>query len=345
MLLKLNILCKIGKNKNKLLTTPSADSIQPTTVFTSHYFESEENSREYLSWLQNKLSIKTRGEWYKITPKMIKENGGIKLLIKYNNSPIEILERFLPGDPWVPWKFKHVPRNYWSSKDNQLYYMEWLRKELDVSPEIFWNIVTGTSLQTNHGGGLLQYYGGSFTKLRQVLSPENDESLKYPWITMRAPKDFWKSKDNRLLYINWLKEKLGITTTQDWGKKITRKSLLNNYGGGILFYYGNSTKKLKMELLPDVKLSDWKYKSKKVWSDDDDGTMVDLFVTAMCEKFNIRRLSDWYNISHIDFINNDGKQLLTHYGSVYSFLQVIPEDSHHHHHHQHRVILFIFTLR
>jgi len=35
-----------------------------------------------------------------------------------------------PFHEWLPWKFAHVERNWWSDNKNQRKFMDWLRKEM-----------------------------------------------------------------------------------------------------------------------------------------------------------------------------------------------------------------------
>ena len=56
------------------------------------------------------------------------------MLGKYNGSFAKLLETVYPDYEWLPWKFEMAPRHFWENTANQKKYLDWLAKELNVSP-------------------------------------------------------------------------------------------------------------------------------------------------------------------------------------------------------------------
>lgn len=60
------------------------------------------------------------------------------MLQKYNESPFKLLSALFPNYKWLPWKFDHCPRNFWSVPSNQRMYMDWVAKELHITDKNDW---------------------------------------------------------------------------------------------------------------------------------------------------------------------------------------------------------------
>jgi hypothetical protein len=65
--------------------------------------------------------------------------GGSQLLnSKYNGSPYLLLSTVFPNYEWLPWKFDKCPQNYWDDFQNQLKFMNWVAKELNINENDDW---------------------------------------------------------------------------------------------------------------------------------------------------------------------------------------------------------------
>lgn len=66
---------------------------------------------------------------------------------------------------------------------------------------------------TNHGLGLLKRYGDSHINLLMQMFPD------YKWLPWRfnnVPINYWRSAENQRKYMDWLGEKLGFNSIEDW---------------------------------------------------------------------------------------------------------------------------------
>ena len=110
-----------------------------------------------MNWLSEKLNIKTMDDWYKVSLevkykficKIIKDNKDIQenygnSLIKYNNkrSHIDLITSSYPNYQWLPWKFNHTPKGFWSNYNNVKLYMNWLSEKLNIKSMEDWYKVT-----------------------------------------------------------------------------------------------------------------------------------------------------------------------------------------------------------
>jgi len=60
-----------------------------------------------------------------------------------------IVSTAFPQHSWLPWKFGHVPPNFWQNDDNCRTYLTWLSKELKfTSTEDWYNVTKFTFLKS-----------------------------------------------------------------------------------------------------------------------------------------------------------------------------------------------------
>ena len=115
------------------------------------------NVKEYMNWLSDKLNIKTMEDWYKVSKEVksikyikinyykikdIIENYGSSLIKHYNESIINLIKSAYPNYNWLPWKFNHAPKGFWSNENNVKEYMNWLSERLNIKTMEDWYRVT-----------------------------------------------------------------------------------------------------------------------------------------------------------------------------------------------------------
>lgn len=83
---------------------------------------------------------------------------------------------------------------------------------------------------------LTAYFNGSAFQF--LHAQEKDISWR-PWSFGSVPKDYWKKKENRSAYIEFLAERLRITKPEEW-YNVTANQIRDNDGGGWLMHYENS---------------------------------------------------------------------------------------------------------
>jgi hypothetical protein len=138
------------------------------------FWDKIDNQRDFLNWLGGKLQFKHMDDWYNVTWKQIKKNGGRGLLDKYGDSPSKLIISVYIQYPWKESKFtqrnpkftsRNKPAGYWNSKDNQRNFLDTLAKQLNFKQQDDWYKVTIRQILENGGGGLLTKYGYSLSRL------------------------------------------------------------------------------------------------------------------------------------------------------------------------------------
>lgn len=88
------------------------------------------NPVRYFEYLREKLGLSTMEELYDLKTTTLRLAGASNLVELYNWSPSQLVMGLYPDHPWELSKFKQVPRDYWSSLENQRAFVENLCKKL-----------------------------------------------------------------------------------------------------------------------------------------------------------------------------------------------------------------------
>jgi hypothetical protein len=69
---------------------------------------------------------------------------GVKDLLKdyYNSSVEQLLAAVYPEYEWLPWRFPCLPKKYWEDINNQIQYVEWVKKQKNFESVQDWYKVT-----------------------------------------------------------------------------------------------------------------------------------------------------------------------------------------------------------
>lgn len=94
--------------------------------------------------------------------------------------------------------------------------------------------ISAKDFLSNSGDRLLaRYFQGSPSLA--VTSIYSDHTF-IPWLFRKASKTFFQSRTNRLKYIEWLKDKVGVTNASD----LSWEDFQRNHGNGLLKMYNSS---------------------------------------------------------------------------------------------------------
>eukprot|EP01118_Nematostelium_gracile_P004886 TRINITY_DN15820_c0_g1_i1.p1 TRINITY_DN15820_c0_g1~~TRINITY_DN15820_c0_g1_i1.p1 ORF type:complete len:269 (+),score=66.23 TRINITY_DN15820_c0_g1_i1:109-807(+) len=72
-------------------------------------------------------------DWYSITKKEIRENGGKLVLEKYDDILFRLLSNVYPNHDWIIWKFDRIPIQVWRSKKDFSSAIHYIEKELRLT--------------------------------------------------------------------------------------------------------------------------------------------------------------------------------------------------------------------
>ncbi len=133
---------------------------------------------------------------------------------RMNNNIIKTLKDLYPNYKFYPWKFHQVTKRFWREKKNRLDYLRWLGKELGFKRQTDWLKLRAVDFADNHGGTLFEeHYRRSMVKVVSELYPNR---IWYEWEFPRVPPDFFKKKENRIRYLQWVNKKLRIRHAEQW---------------------------------------------------------------------------------------------------------------------------------
>ena len=150
-----------------------------------------------------------------------------------------------------------------------------------------------------HGGRALlnRLFHGSPSLALQITYPEHKWRLDR---FKNKPMGFWKVKENRRKFFDWLQTQLGYKDMDDW-YAATHEAIHKNGGGGPLYnYYHDSPALALQSVYPEHIWMPWRFKqvAKRYWSELlKDKTEVKRVIDWLSGRLCIRCLEDWYRIS------------------------------------------------
>ena len=202
-----------------------------------NHWNSYQNKKAFIKWLENTLGFHHMNDWYRITSKCIVDNGGEDLLNQYQGSSIKLLQEVFPNHPWLPWKFSQLSRSHWDELEHQKEFLDWLGTELGFKEKEDWYSITESAIRKYGGRALLSKHKDSPSNILQSVYPGRVSSFYQfkivdhpwkPWKFSRLPSGYWESQiqgDNLLEFMEWLGKQLKVNRLEDW-YGITYKSIM-----------------------------------------------------------------------------------------------------------------------
>lgn len=165
-------------------------------------------------------------------------------MVHFNHSIYRALCTAYPEHEFLPWKFAHVPKHYWTSRANLTRAMTWAGQQLKCKSFEDWYKVTRPMLarigcklypslllsvslsyrQTPVDRLTMQYH--SIPALIMRAFPNHKWQ---PWMFRIAPTGLWRKRENVWEYFEWLKSELNITSME--GLYFITRPLLLKYKG------------------------------------------------------------------------------------------------------------------
>jgi hypothetical protein len=213
------------------------------------YWLKQENQREFLKRLFNKLSLKDPVDWGNVRRRdVISEPGGNSFLSVYNGNYFSALQGAYPElkETFSDAK-KRKRAGYWKSRDNQRQHFEELFHELGLKHLGDWKTVTLETLFNLKPGarGVISQNGGNFKRTLMNLYPNyvwNFSKLENKPRTQKKQKKMqnghWGNIENQRSYFAKLYSNLGLTNLRDW-EEIKIAELKKQSGCVLPRYRGN----------------------------------------------------------------------------------------------------------
>ncbi|MBN4050257.1 hypothetical protein JYT28_00715 [Desulfobulbus sp. AH-315-M07] len=189
--------------------------------------------------------------------------------------------------------------------------MRWLGRRLGFRKPDDWYRVTGADFNRSKGGTLLVKHGGSPLAVLRACFPEHEW---LPWKFKQAPQGFWKKKDKRWDFMDWLGKELGFKRPQDW-YTISVRDFEENHGKGLLIgVYKGSPSAAVMDHLPDFGWQAWRFANLPLnhWSRRAHRRE---YMDCLGRTLGYERPEDWYKLTAKQLQRNGGAELLKYFNS------------------------------
>ena len=151
------------------------------------------------------------------------------------------------------------------------------------------------------GSALIDIYGGSLFKLLSAIYTD------YEWLPWRfSQQNYFENLENQKKFLCWVELQLKISEKKDWynvkGKvyHIYKNKILMyqevKVMGSLLTKYNNSLYSLLCAVYPEYEWIPWLfYKTpQRYWNNIENQLK---FIEWASKQYNIKLLSDWYNIT------------------------------------------------
>eukprot|EP01125_Pyxidicula_operculata_P016847 TRINITY_DN5836_c0_g1_i5.p1 TRINITY_DN5836_c0_g1~~TRINITY_DN5836_c0_g1_i5.p1 ORF type:complete len:209 (-),score=23.97 TRINITY_DN5836_c0_g1_i5:502-1128(-) len=119
-----------------------------------NFWNSIDNQKDYIRWLEKKLGITSLDMWYNVTKNQISQNYGASLLDKHSESCYVMLKNLYPDKEWKFWHFSNTPHNYWKKRDYLLECINDVKYILDVREPKDWYRVRCSQIDAIGAGGM-----------------------------------------------------------------------------------------------------------------------------------------------------------------------------------------------
>ena len=268
------------------------------------FWENKENILQFLSQLKLKYNLNSVDDWNSIDLKLIKSNGGSKLLSKYSIYEIKCMACPDGKSKFSKYSQKQAP-GFWENKTNILHFLEEIKQKYNLNTPEDWNSITWEHIKSSGGWTLSSKY--SIYELKCMACPEGISIFNNP----KQPSGYWENKTNILHFLEEIKQKYNVNTPDDWNS-ITRDHIQTSGGNTLLSKY--SLFELKCMACPEGKsIFNNPKQASGYWENRNN---VRQFLDEIKEKYNLNTPEDWNKVTINHIQSNRGSTLLTKY-SIY----------------------------
>ena len=272
--------------------------------------------KDYCDNLFKEKNFSSPKDWYLVCSKDFDK----KILKKYSNSFIKLLQTVYPEYDLKAWLFKRVPKGMWEDKIIQQNFCDWLLQKLGYKNIEDWYKVSQKDFLKHKGRQLLKKYNESHIQIIKNIY------FSYPWkdwLFYSKSKNFWNDYKNHKLYCDWLFIEQKFKTIEDW-YTVTQKTFNENNGTTLLKKFNDSPSKLLNSVYPSYDWKEWLFSvcPNKFWESISNHKR---FCDWLFEKLGYICMEDWYKINHRTIHQNKGGGLLANkYGdSPFALLKAV----------------------
>eukprot|EP01126_Amoeba_proteus_P018019 TRINITY_DN1895_c0_g2_i4.p1 TRINITY_DN1895_c0_g2~~TRINITY_DN1895_c0_g2_i4.p1 ORF type:complete len:406 (-),score=71.79 TRINITY_DN1895_c0_g2_i4:1126-2343(-) len=274
------------------------------------YWNSSQNRRDFLNWIGIEIGVSSLDDWYTIKQKDIYKKyrlGG--MLSHHRGSLVVALLSLFPEKAWDLFKFPRLPKDFWSSVENQRSYMESLRNSLGMNDLTDWYTEPRVNTQLPRLRPLLARHNYSLVKALSAIYPEQKWHLHRFKV---VPRGYWNDLSNQRAFFESLGSELGFSSPENW-YQIDLKTVIDWGGGRLMEKYGNSPYKAVSMIFPEHNWKPYKFRVMPRSCMRDDHTLFS-FLEDIKEKLYIQNVQDWKRVSGSQISKFGGKELISSYG-------------------------------
>lgn len=222
------------------------------------------------------------------------------------------------------WLDRRVPNRFWDDPENQRRYAIWLGRKLKIRKLDDWYRVTRADFIKNRGRAVLVRSKGSHIQFLRRMFPSRDWK---PWLFKYAPQGFWKKRENRIAYLQWLEKQLGYQSPEDW-YSVSVADFVANQGISLVSGGRRVIPTLK-ELYPKHNWEEWRFNFAPAgfWQHRQNRLR---FLNWAGRQLGVRKHTDWYQVGYEDIASLHGSTMIQIFGDWPSVLRdAFPEETWH----------------
>eukprot|EP01118_Nematostelium_gracile_P006691 TRINITY_DN2154_c0_g1_i1.p1 TRINITY_DN2154_c0_g1~~TRINITY_DN2154_c0_g1_i1.p1 ORF type:complete len:503 (+),score=96.97 TRINITY_DN2154_c0_g1_i1:89-1597(+) len=294
-----------------VLPSPNIDQKDPDESKVLKW--DKDNEKTFFDvYLVDKLGLKSKEDWYKVTQEDVFKLGGEGLLrTVYDGSLTKALQSVYPDHKWFPWKFpERLSPGSWTNMQIRTDLMEYLKSQLNLQTMEDWYTVTQKDIY-DHGGGslLMRYHHNSAADMITSMFPEHYWDFNKFHQTPRGASHRLRLEKQ---VVNNIAKQLNITKMEDW-YSITSDQIRHCQGADLLYKYHNSPSKMMTSLFPEHKWLLWKFSDRLLPGSWNSMRLQKDFMDYIAKELNIVNMDQWYQVTVEHICDRGGRGLLYKY--------------------------------
>lgn len=251
------------------------------------------HQRRFMDHIEQLYGFRSKDDFYKISVKHFAASNGLGLLKAFSNSPGAVVHAVYPEHPWLQWRFHTVPRHWWTKKENQRAYTDWLFAHCGWTSPKDWYYASRADFESNSGVRLLNLYKNRLSELIKSIYPEHDWNDSY---FFRQRKGLKQVSTQRSVFTEYA-AKNGIKSLSGWYRADPTavfadraiKTMVSNY-------HDSSLVNALLEAFPTHEWKPWKFKRCPVgWWKEPANQRA--FLDDAYLSLELKSMDDWYRVT------------------------------------------------
>ena len=291
------------KSHKQFISTVFPELVEKKRKILSH---SEQRAR--LDSIADSLSLETDEDWNSLSIVIFRKLGGDEVL-QPNETFVEMLQRIYPEKEWNVFAF-HLQKLYptfWESIETQRKFMDYVAQKKNIKTPEDWKLIQCRDIDRLGGNAMVRKYK-KMDSMLQAVYPD------YNWreeILRKYPSNHWKNSQNCRDFFDFLSKKFQLKSKHEL--LYIGPGTIGEHGGTVLLDQFDSYSSLLRSLYPEESWIDLtSTENQKVYLED-----------IATNRLSIKKLSDWYKVSHAQFRECGGAMLLEHYDTMIDVLTTL----------------------